>query len=66
MLTRVCGFSLQLLRCGANVHAVSLPPESTTALHLAANGHLAVVDALINAGASAFIENGRRELRQAC
>ncbi len=52
---------VQLLRCGANVHAVSLPPESTTALHLAANGHLAAVDALITAGANAFVENGRRE-----
>ena len=52
---------MQLLRCGANVHAVSLPPESTTALHIAANGHLAAVDALMNAGANAFVENGRRK-----
>lgn len=43
------------------MHAVSLAPESTTALHLAAKGHLAVVDALMNAGANPFLENGRRK-----
>ena len=56
------GVDVQLLRYGASVHAVSSPPESTTALHLAANGHLAAADALINAGANPFVENGRREL----
>ena len=57
---------VQLLRYGASVHAVSSPPESTTALHLAANGHLAAVDALVNAGANPFVENGRRERLPAC
>ena len=41
--------------------AVSLLPEATTALHLAAaGGHLAVVDALLKHGANPFIEDGRR------
>jgi hypothetical protein len=57
------GVDVQLLRYGASVHAASSPPESTTALHLAANGHLAAVDVLIDAGANPFIENGRRALQ---
>ena len=51
---------MQLLRARAAVTAVSAMPEGTTALHLAANGHLAAVDALLKHGANPFIEDGKR------
>lgn len=51
---------MQLLRARASVTAVSLMPEGTTALHLAANGHLEAVDALLKHGSNPFVEDGRR------